>query len=433
MAPAIEKSSLRSLDKSRGLKSAALPDPNPQAIASSDLRIIAAGVRERTSLQENPKLPSGLNDTQRQYLEAVRDNRLAQLKHAQALEKAKGTARQDSKSRTQASRSALNDHLDLLRQQKLQQKLVVLGKYVGEVDSLAIAPAPPPEAKGFVPDAGHDTSGANTDLVHLHTHLQELIHKLEYAVVESDSRAKHEKALLDAVRESVDDKIKTNTVAQLHALAAVRDELTAWMEESLATCATSLDADQVVQPEVSSATIESIQQQYDQYVEARRILLQTVSAQPHVPGTIERKEPPVERVGQRIPDDESLTVENHSLLQQSTKGIKQVHQRALHDIEAEKGQATEALLRLADESQLLPQYPMLSKSDKFSKITEHFGSRPTGPADDKVLGQVESWAFAAEAAKDVTSTSVKTKLGPADAALNEFEETLRELRLLHED
>lgn len=402
---------------------------------SNDLTVLEEHIKSRTSLHSQPDIPTDIRDVHRQYLEAVRDNTLARLKYAEAIENARIITRQVTPRQQPASRALLGDHLNLLRQQQLHKKLSILQKYLRETET---ALSVDHSADSGDNTAAHDFQASRTlqdDSKVLQAHLQALTRKLEIAVLEANSQAKHENASLQAAR-LVESTTEVDPSNKLRSLIAVRDELTTWLEGSLAACGDGVDEDPADTFDGEAITAENVQAEYDRYVEARRRLLSAVPSGDAIP--VPKKTSPSDAQSRppnavRLPLDNALQAEQSHLQKQPLKSIKQLQAYASELLDAERSQTLNALLRLADESQLLPQYPLLSRSDKFGKLAAQLGRGSAGNGEDKILNQIESWAFAADAAKTSTESAVAAQTRAAEKALDELEEVFEELKLLSSD
>lgn len=382
---------------------------------------LARDVRSGAKRGQSLTLPAGINETQRRYLEAVHENAVAELRYAQAVQEARNDM-DTTRAQSQCTQTSLYSHLDSLRQERLNRHLTVIGNYVNEVDGLQEDLTTPPIPEVVLED---DLAHANTT----YSHIDDLIVRLEFGILEADSAAKAQSLRLQRAQDAMATDNIDNSM-KLRALNAVRNELTAWLEESLAICAAQELENEVLDPKdlLSSAMV---QETYDDYIIARRNLLQALS-------TLTPRVRPKQRAptGSTMPtavspafSDTALERERQHHSQQAQTTLQQLRRHASSELNEEQNKSLLALLRLAEESQLLLQYPILSKTDRFGKLASQLGGM-SNVEESKVTEQVSGWAFAAEAANTTTTTSLQTHLREAEAALGQFNDALNELKLL---
>ncbi|KPI43364.1 uncharacterized protein AB675_7170 [Cyphellophora attinorum] len=403
-----------------------------------DLDALAAEIISRTTVNSLPEIPAKLLPIQQQYLEAVRTNKQARLKYDQAAADAKACGRHVKLEADSTPKPSLFDHLNLLRQQRLTKSLAVLQRYMGEVETLSIdATAFDPLAVTAENDIDTSLSLAQTESSVLQKQLKDCTRKLEIAVIEADNQAKSSKVHLDAAQAPDTGPARTDSVSQLRGLTAVRDELTTWLEESLAACVSLPNEIFDTGPQVDEITTEDVQSEYSSYIVARQDLINSMASLSHQQSqptvnahSVSGSEALANDLRTTTPEDTAYDDEHAYFHHQSLTSIGQANIHAQQSLQSEQSATLEVLRRLADESQLLPQYPILSKSNRFGRLATQLGTRAIREADDEVTDQIHIWAFAIDAARQTTEGAVAAQMKEAEAALNEAEEVLEQLKLL---
>jgi hypothetical protein len=275
-----------------------------------------------------------------------------------------------------------------------------------------------------------DPNGAKTDL-------DDLVHKLERAVVRARTRLDQEKHLFEKIKvqhasrnDASPDEVTSDVKAR--ALQRTRDELVQWVEERLVSDG---DPDESLIQDLPPEEIEEAQrllehqkiqisEQYAMYLQARRDLLDAASRACQ-PVAVTSKPPPRptyrnEIVSEEIPAPDPLDVlsyTNETLvpLSKSQKALALQKSYLTGLLAKEKSTTLRALHRLSDESHLLPEYPILARQPRFKHAVAALIPRNSPQSidraqPDEVVDLAEAWAFASDAAATSERDYVQQKV-----------------------
>lgn len=422
----------------------------------------AASERVPLALVDLPaavKIPPESRGLQREYLEALNAN----LKARQELEALK--ARHDSKS-TIASAAApdgvavsfLADHLAALELQRKRQRLEAVTKRLAQLDQMPAAssefldPEIIFEGSPALPDVPSEAvTNFVLDKTLSKSSLDELLDRLQKSVLRAKLLLKKEEQLLDvlkkrrAAKSSGDAPITDN--AKLAALTLTRNELIAWIEAELAhTSGTEGDIPAQSQNSAQQVAenrrrveeqVSTIKEKYREYVTARKSLLKAASStrQPVMepPKSAASNTDSVMKLGP--PRQASATslltpyLENLLAVSHEQKGLI-LQKSHLNTILAKQTKETCQILdHLAEESQLLPKYPMTGQARRQQGLMGD--GALSGFEKPNVSSRAKTWIFAAEAAKLATLETVVEKTEEGEMALGASMQYLDEVdRLL---
>ncbi|KAL2433962.1 hypothetical protein ABEF95_013196 [Exophiala dermatitidis] len=452
-----------------------LTDHHSQTNVRQLLRGYIGAQIKTDSSNDGPAGKGVLRGARAEYINAVRSNRAAKGRFDSALlrldpEGASTDANKIEESTIARPTSSLviDQHVKLLQLQNQHAALVTLRD---ELDDIKHARA---SARLEAPSRAAATMSSQTytrellDFKHIRTQradsLQQAIRTLERAVVEAHGRATLERNLLEKVKADSHDLLNashsdgtTTSRQRLHALAATKSELTAWLEENLEICQ-NLTAEEVHandnghEHEVSKIGPEEqerqVEDEYERYLDARnRLLLALSSLKRPLPDQSNADARATANAGQIMLQDSSTVrpaahvgisnVVEQRLLpvleQQNATQTYLAFTKEQHEEELRK--TVNTLERLGDESQILLTYPLLARSGRFEQAKSTFG-KSISPADeakqDEITRQVEPWLFAAEAADTASSSILETQLKKSKESMKRVSESLAELRLLHE-
>ncbi|KAI1488163.1 hypothetical protein F5X96DRAFT_105138 [Biscogniauxia mediterranea] len=316
--------------------------------------------------------------------------------------------------------------------------------------------------------------------------VQELLSRLQKAVLRNKLLAKREKQKLDDLRARQPiDPTSLPPEAQLHTLNAVKDHLINWIENMLSKAG---DGDGEGESELGgespsksrktgaaatgdqkvdhAAQIAEIQKEYERHVELRRQIMTSMAQlkqlereRPHgdddddkskkkqkqYPGAEEasapvsaaRAEPTVYLLTPYLERLQAISREQKGLIQEKA------HINAI--LTRQHQETTKVLDHLADESQLLSRYPPAaaggttktadSNSGRRGKPRISFGEATRAASSaaanrPNVTALVEPWLFAAESAKIATLEAVAEKVEEGQMAVEEAMQSLSEVRKL---
>ncbi|KAL4979818.1 hypothetical protein BDW66DRAFT_126136 [Aspergillus desertorum] len=267
--------------------------------------------------------------------------------------------------------------------------------------------------------------------------IEELVHKLERAVIRAKLQLDREKKLYAELQAgSVSESHRTEEPAlsvKAGALQVARDELVQWVEEKLVGGGDSEEAPvqelSAEEMEESARILEEqkarIVQQYAIYTETRKRLLEAAAraCQPVSTASVETATRPLEV---RTPStEEALPIEPLEVLSYASDVLHPVFQtqRSLAVqklylsgmLAKEKSTTMRMLNRLRDESHLLPEYPILARQPRFKYAAAAINLRnAVNQADhakqDQLVKMAEAWAFASSAAGSEEKEYVEKKV-----------------------
>lgn len=374
-------------------------------------------------------IPAAITGVRLRYLEALKSSLAARRQYQESLATVNvqvgKIGSQKGTTDRKASARLLDSHLEAARQQKFNHQLNVLQRHLVQLESFseklgtfqahsASQPASTVAAK--------NVTDAKNDLAELQRSANDIQRRLEIAVLQAQHRAQQEHNLLEGAKVS---QTASSDQDKVRALCTVRDELTKWIEENLARCASAppeLGYNDTLMP----ADLPNVDEQYQKYISIRQRLLAALdiltrplsSADPAV-------EPQLHSTKIRRPMTLLPAIE--SQLQPSiedSEAITQYQQYAEEQLTTEKEDTLGELHRLRDESQLLEAYPMLAKSSRFQHAAAVFGNKETSQKD-QVLEQVEAWSFAANAASNAAETAMTANLQSATTTLSKVDEEVQ--------
>lgn len=396
------------------------------------------------------RIPSEFTGLRREYLQALKANIEAKKAYQSISE-----ASQNPPAETTPSdpTSDLQAYLRLLRDRRKHAKLQVFQHYLQQLKTRNL-PTPDDfesnENRGQHHVLPEEFGDGQPKRSHAGESLEELVHKLERAVIRAKAQLDQEKMLLEQLKTEQGTQGEIPPAAKVVALQRTRDELVQWVEEKLVSVGNNDDGPIQEPPvneiEESAALLEEqkaqIAEQYGAYVEARKRLLDAASracqpiatATPNLPDrAVEDLPPPIEETPSLDPLN-VLSYTNDILLPLSKS------QRALATqkfylaglLSKEKTTALRMLNRLRDESHLLPEYPILARQQRFKNAASALNSRHAAPPSeptrpDELVDLAEAWAFASEAAGTNERESVEQKVEEGDEAAEDAQEVLREV------
>lgn len=382
-----------------------------------------------------------------EYLKALNANITARAENSQVLQDL-NRATGPRGAPTPAALDYLDEHLVRIKLQKKLEKLQVLEKYLNLLrhkpaasssflDPEAIfedtrpLPAVPSEVvHGF---AQRETTGK--------TDLKDLIGRLEKQVLRTKLLLKGEEQLLEEVKAR--SEIQPESIsesAKLGALNTTRNELISWIESELGKAGDAPDDPEEAAEDIESTVhsgdnieerLASIKEKYTQYLAMRKSLLQLVSQQPQPEtqpqtGSLESTPAPT---APPAPANHLLTPYLENLLAVAHEQKALIGQKSHFNIAIAKQlkDNSQTLDHLAEESNLLPSYPMPGTSRRGLG----FGDSMMAPESLDASSRVKPWVFAADSAKIATLEAVAEKVEEGQLALESSMKDLDEIdRLL---
>lgn len=420
-------------------------ETDPSSYTQSHLALCAPG----DAVVDVKRIPSDLPGLRKEYLKALQANVAARKDYRAVSEDVAGLRRQRvPKSRPVEAADPkepgadLRDYLQLLRDRRRHTKLQVFQHYLeelraNEVDGLKDIEAGEDSSQQqllLLPE-GADANAPGHNVPE--TDLEDLVHKLERAIMRARTRLDQEKHLFEKIKvqhasrnDASSDEVTPAVKAR--ALQRTRDELVQWVEERLVS---EGDPDESLIQDLPPEEIEEAQQllehqkiqiseQYAIYLQARRDLLGAASRACQ-PITVTSNPPPrptyrTEMISEEVPAPDPLDVlsyTNETLipLSKSQKALALQKTYLTGLLAKEKSTTLRTLHRLSDESHLLPEYPILARQPRFKLAVAALNPRHSPhstdrPQPDEVVELAESWAFASDAAATSEREYVQQKV-----------------------
>ena len=295
-----------------------------------------------------------------------------------------------------------------------------------------------------------------------------LMKKLERAVIRAKYQLEREERLLAEVKARHSKDGSTDQVndprSRLNAFAATRDELVRFLEEKMSSDSPEYDnsahstVENGAEPALDREQVkEEIQTEYEKYLMARKRLVDVASTALSAPGgagshdTISGKGTEVvdNRAGAPLPVItqpalSALPFISEQLLpllgNQKANALQGSYSSKV--LRTERGKALDSLELLAEESHLLPAYPIMARQARFKNVVSALGGlkKPddamvdAGENTDEMIKRAEAWAFAAEEASKAGDGFVMDKVNYGNERLDGAEGSLALLdKLLGKD
>ncbi|KAA8650524.1 uncharacterized protein ATNIH1004_003211 [Aspergillus tanneri] len=399
------------------------------------------------------RISPGLTGLRREYLQALKANVEARREYQALTERVASCKNPPVETANSDPRLDLQAYLRLLRERRQYAKLQVFQHHLQQLKSRDI-----PSPEDFDPNTSRrqhlglpeefEEEKQNGHLAE--EGIEELVHKLERAVIRAKAQVDKEKKLLEGLKAKQPPPEDISPAVRVAALQRTRNELVKWVEEKLVSVGSNEDGPMQEPPadeiEESARLLEEqkaqIMERYGAYVEARKRLLDAASraCQPIANGSKKLPERAPETV--QVPAEEAPSLEPVDVLGYTTDILLPLSkaQRALAMqkfylsglLSKEKTTALRMLNRLRDESHLLPEYPILARQPRFkhavAAINYRHSTNPTEPAKpDELVALAEAWAFASDAAGTNEREYVEQKVAEGSETVQDAQQLLREL------
>jgi hypothetical protein len=413
---------------------------------------------------EVKEIPEQVTGLRRQYLKEIQANIKARQKYQDFLT-LKKSERVSVPSIGESGEGArrLETHLKLLQMRKRHEEVRIMRRYLealketnpakdgalnfrsGQVHGEELPPLAPVGGAGY--------QGENTEA---------LTEKLERAVIRAKYQLEREKALLVEVKaRHATDSLQDGVIdprARVAALCAAKDELVRFLEEKMSSA--SLDdedvpahvTEQCNEPSSSREEVEEqIKAEYEAYVTARKRVLEAAanalytSPEPD-PGTAasdkgtraaENRARPPPATGQSAVSTLPFISEQILPLFQNQKATTLQKSYTAKVVKTQRAKALDSLERLADESHLLPAYPIMARQERFKNAAAtlrgpgKLGQAMSEPGQgDELVRRAEAWAFAAEEAKKAEEDFVRERIKSGNEMLDGARESVAVLNQL---
>ncbi|KAJ4394739.1 hypothetical protein N0V93_003958 [Gnomoniopsis smithogilvyi] len=402
------------------------PQSGPLALAEPDCTIKTTDVR-------------GL---QRDYLKALHANIKAQREYESVSQQQVVKEVKDAKLRNSKDGGRLEDQITAIKLRRKRERLQTVDKYINQ---LAQKPAASPEflqseeifqslrrlpevPKTVVSSFTVDKSSTKTDL-------KALVDRLEKAVLRSKLLLRKEEQLLEQVKaRSTVSPGQVSECAKLAALKTTRNELISWMETELskASAVEEPDPEEAGRGEakVDKAHLDKqlalIRGKYVEYVAARKSLVQLVAQSPQSPTKLQQEAMATEH-SEVLPPPPPLTthlitpyIENLLSVAHEQKAAITQKSHFTNVLTKQSEDIGKALVRLADESQLLPEHPTRRRQ-------ERLGGDSLDKRGHEITTSVQSWVSAADSAKLATLETIAEKIEEGQIALEGSTKYLAEI------
>ena len=401
------------------------------------------------------KIPKEVTGVRRKYLESLRANIAARNSYDE-LRVGGGTGKSVSEESLNDADGAkrLQMHLHLLKRRQRHAELQIEQHYLGKLSETN------PVKDGFLDlKAGKENLSASLSTLSAETTeleaareretMEALTEKLERAVLKAKLQLERERRLLAEVKARYEASDQPASDAnRLQALSATRDELVRWIEEKLskagaegqATSAPDVTSPSETRDSFDAAQMrEEIMAQYEQYIKARKKLLDAATAAtsplPQRDSIVETKEasstilpPALQRDVSFLPFVSQQLVK----LLQSQRAIATQQSYISKEINKEKSSMRDTLERLSDESHLLPAYPIMARQDRFKSVVAALrpSSLGEGGQKEEIIRRAEAWAFASKEANLATEELVGGQAQQGKEHLDHAQKSLAELDAL---
>ncbi|KAK2589841.1 hypothetical protein QQS21_012479 [Conoideocrella luteorostrata] len=411
-------------------------------------------IQQPLSLNDDPiRRSTGpeLRGIHKEYIDALRDNISVRQQFDEASQKKILSPKPVQKGGNAAS-AALKDHLTVLTLSKKRDSLVTVQNYLKRLSETPIATQGSLDIDQILKDGKAHPSVPrevlNSFVVEQsspHLDLNNHVTQLEKTVLRAKLLLKQYERLLAEARARCKTKPElVSNGAKLQALNKTRDELINWIETELSKAATDEKAheDASTQEFFQDAfcdqagiknQLQRIQDKYQDYISARRELLALVSHTrlPLIPPPVtDTQSAELVETSETISRDYLLIPHIETLLSQSRRQKSYITLKS-HITEALGKQSKgsyQVLSRLAEESQLLPAYPMKNSIGSGSNPPDMIEAKPAERPD--MASRVTPWISAVDAAKIGALEAVAEKVEAGQVALENSMETLHKMAVL---
>jgi hypothetical protein len=409
-------------------------------------------------VKEIPKQVIGLR---RQYLKEIQANIKARQSYHNVL------ASKESKRTSVAAAGdggegarRLETHLKLLQMRKRHEEVQITRHYLEALKEMnpdkdgavefRSAEVHGDELPQLAPVGGANGAGSYGEST------KALTERLERAVMTAKYKLEREKTLLAEVkaRHATDHSQDGagGPRARVAALCAAKDELVRFLEEKMSSV--DLEDDDVParipeqgnEPCPSREEVEEqIEAEYEAYITVRKRLLEAAAkalysspeqdlrnaVSDRSTGAAENRAHPQTATGRPAVSALPFISEQILPLLQNQKATNLQNSYTAKVIRTQTAKALDYLERLADESHLLPAYPIIARQERFKDVAAALG----GPGklgqvmsepgqSDEVVRRAEAWAFAAEEAKKAEEDFVMEKSKYGNEMLDRAGESL---------
>lgn len=374
--------------------------------------------------------------------------------------------RQEQRDMDNNASVAVSTQLELQREQRRYEKLRILQDYldllamkdaanVDYLDTQMILKDMPP-----VPDLPSNIilERPSRSFPQSQDRTQELTLQLEKAILVAQYSLTKERILLEKAKneqlnsETLKNNRPDDLKVKVQALRRTRDELVNWIEQQLAKSSQIKEAFETNEPSnlidvplEFSRREEEIQNKYEEYVQARRLLVDfildrsTFGAQENPAETKESSSSQKTRGNDAEWDEARLVLPylteylipaanaHRAFLQEES----QLHQ----NLALQNRKTAKVLDKLAHESHLLSSYPLLVNQPQLDNATTAMSARHllSGPMEPKgeesqIVRKARAWAFAASAATSAQQGAIEDRLNHGEKHIGFAQNLVNELQ-----
>lgn len=394
---------------------------------------------------------------EQEYLEAVQ-RYTSTVAEFQKVQNAGSTQAAGESGRT-ASRQPLDDHILSVKLQKKGRSLEVVHKHIDAVAQQPMAgdaahdlrsvledAKPLPEVPSKIVDSFATEGNAGG------ADLGDFMNRLDMILLKSRLLLKREAELLqEAKSNSSATPGSASDGARARALDATRTQLINWIEEELSKASDEGDTpaeegvsgngssedtgvtqkDEKTQEQIKKRIekdLGGIEAKYAQYVSSRKTLIEALGRSRSLLSKTIHDHPPSEEVAALVEQHQPMIylelpyIANAlSKLQEQRAHIS--HKTSLNtSLGRQLKDASLAIEHLADESQLLPDYPMPFTQPAAQSSEDSLGATSAEKPD--LTGQVKPWAYAADSSKIAAFETITEKIEEAQMAMEDAVATL---------
>ncbi|KAK2626710.1 hypothetical protein QTJ16_003885 [Diplocarpon rosae] len=399
--------------------------------------------------------PHGVKGLQKEYLRCVRANAKAQGDYATiSREHRVGRDDEDSLKSREFSNcctdSPVHLFMELMRQRQKHERLGIIQDYL---DVLSQKPAATveyldpqivlqdvealPKMPSEVLSRSGTTQGSTA------ADLKRLVDQLEKSVLRAKMLLKREQVLLAKVKASKSNAPDSHR-SRLEAVGMTRSTLINWIEAELSRAGednpelmiSGSPSPEKIGKQYINAELSSIHIQYARYAKARQGLIHAATGRLDAPGE-SQDEVDISVLNGGIGVYNSMEF-THPYLEQmisvssKQKSTIQLKSHLTIRLSKQLRESNLGLDRLADESHLLPAYPMPLATNNRSGLDAplSFGDEISSDEKPESSLRARAWAYATEIAGHLTKVGISEKLDQGSAALSEAQQTMRDLKSL---
>lgn len=396
---------------------------------------------------------AGSNSVFKEYALAVKAHVTARRAFEASMQRDTSSTRSRRRSSDRDSARFLDDQLVILRLRQKRQRLATIQQYLDQLleqpagspnyldsDQIFRGVTPLPSIPQEVVSSLAVESGQNYPVVGSQPN------QLEKTVLKAKLLLKREELLLQEVKSRSRDRPDVfSNAARLAALGATRAELIAWIEAELSVASAEdtghepeqdghgsarLDTD----PSAIGSHLSEIKGKYSRYLACRRHLVSLLSRDASILAPPELK-PDIQ--SSDFPSPSSVPSADHLLtpcidtlisLSNSQKSLIAQKSHISTTLEKCTDETCQVLGHLAEESQLLPKYPLKDSLRRRSRAMDELTVKSSEKAD--LSSRIKPWVFAVDAAKIANLEAVAETIEGGQMALEHAITVLADVEIL---